>query len=290
MGEYLPYAGVNSVQEAVIGVHFQSFSNWSRKDAEHVVGGLKQDLPEFQKAEILDLVEIPANMPHMNIGVQHGPRDAQSSLAGFQLVRVSPDGNPERAIRYMPNSLTVHSMKYSCWNQMLSDSLTCIQEFILPKLSPGLMLEENPVVAISLRYIDRYMYSGSAEEASADMLFCKNDEFLTTRCFQSGASWHCNSGWFEDEADGSKTLNQLEVSSRVVDQISFATIDHNEVCHLRNPWRTPQSLDAPSSEGQMSLKDILESLHRKNKGLLEDLLVKSMLEKINLVKEFRDDS
>ena len=125
--------------------------------------------------------------------------------------------------------LAVNFLEYRNWKTTREASL----EYIKTVLS-SVPLEMNPVQAFTLRYIDRYTFDGPPHEPNARMLFQDGNAYMTPRCFESGAVWHCNSGWFELRDGGNRILNQLKVSSAAVDGVSTSTIDHNAILAIES--------------------------------------------------------
>ena len=271
MGEYLPYSGANSIQEAVVALHFRD------RVTEEAVGrarstvqaDLKDVFPHFK--DIQKVPEIQIN--EKGVSMKPGP----ASLAGFECSRVKADTKPARVLRFLDNMLAVNFLEYRDWQTTLRDSL----EYIGVVLS-SVTLSTNPVQAFSLRYIDRYTFNGPPDEPSAEMLFRNGNAYMAPRCFSGGPVWHCNSGWFELPDAGSRILNQLNVSSATIDGVSTSTVDHNAIWQLRVPRQTIDSLFEPSSNGNASLRDALDILHNSNGRILRDMLLPDMLTKIGM--------
>lgn len=270
MGEFLPYAGANSVQEAIIGVHLKN--EWALGDPLKFIEEVKPHLPEFPRAKPIQVAKISIDATNQNVVSSQG--EAQYRPVGFEFSCVAPDGSQEQAIRYMPGLLTIHFSKYKSWESVLSASRRHLAEFFLPSLN----LKTNPIRAISLRYIDKYTYTGDSEEARAGLLFKPNNRYISEQCFEVGPSWHCHTGWFEEESGHSKTLNQLNASGQVVNESAVVTIDHNEVCYLHELRKTIEDL----VNTRPNFESTLESLHRKNKLLLQNILLDDMLRRIGL--------
>ena len=142
-------------------------------------------------------------------------------------------------------------------------------------------MKENPVVAFSLRYMDRYTFDGPSDEPSADMLFRKGNSYITPYCFQAGPLWHCHSGWFEEHGDN-RILNQFNVGSQVVDQIPTVTIDHSAIYQLTMPRQTADALFQPPSGADTGIENVLKHLHGQNRSVLGDILKPEMLECIGM--------
>jgi uncharacterized protein (TIGR04255 family) len=272
MGEYLPYSGANSIQEAVVALHFRDMvaAEAVRRALNTAQAELKGAFPHFRDIyQVREEVQIGQG----GVSAKSGP----ARLAGFECSKVRADAKPARVLRFLDNMLAVNSLEYRNWQTTLKDSL----DYIRIVLS-SVPLATNPVQAFSLRYIDRYTFDGPPNEPHAALLFRDGNAYMAPRCFNVGPSWHCHSGWFEPHPAGNRILNQLNIGSAMVDSVSISTIDHNAIWQLRVPRQTIESLFESSSGENTSLKDALDFLHNRNGAILRDMLLSDMLEKIGM--------
>lgn len=271
MGKYLPYSGTHSIQEAVVALHFRGpFS------AEAVGRAQSNAQVELGKAfpRSGGIHELRVNQTGQGVVLQES---GSPRLAGFELSRVKADAKPSRVLRIVGNMLTANFLEYKNWKSTLKDSLSYIKAVLSP-----LPLVGNPVMAFSLRYIDRYTFDGPADEPRAEMLLRKGCGYITARCFEGGPLWHCHSGWFDPLETGDRILNQLNVGSAMVDQAPTVTVDHNAIYQLTAPRQTIEALFQPSSEKIAHLEHALNDLHRRNGMILRAMLVPDMLSAIGM--------
>ena len=274
MGQYLPYAGTNAIQEAVIGVHFGD--NFRPQAVERsraaVVAGLRE---EFPRSNDIHMAEVKIESTNPSFFRTEEVETAR--LGGFELLKVKSDGKPARVLRFVENMLTVNFLEYVNWESTLPNSL----EYIRLVLS-SVNLESNPITALSLRYIDRFTFDGPPNEAEAGLLLRQGNDHLTQQCFAGGPFWHCHSGWFEQISRKSRILSQLNVSSAMVDQAPTVTIDHNAIYQMKAPRQTIESLYEPPSGADSGLAGVLDRLHGLNGSILKDMLLPDMLERIGM--------
>ncbi len=271
MSEYLPYSGTHSIQEAVIAIHFRG-----RVSPEEV-----RYARDTAKAE-LDSVLPRLNEHHQvqEIKIEQGQLSQLSGeprLVGFELSKVQADAKPARVLRLFENMITVNFLQYKDWGTTLTASLGYTK-----LLLQAVKLPANPVQAFSLRYIDRYTYDGSLNEPNAGLLLRKGNDYIAPSCFGAGPLWHCHSGWFEALNSVDKILNQLNVGSTIVDQVSTVTIDHNAICQLSLPRQSIEALFEPPSGKDAGIEYALDRLHDKNGDILRNMLVPEMLDRIGL--------
>ena len=271
MGEYLPYAGTNSIQEAVLALHFLNMVTPEavERARNKAQADLRTALPKFTDIHRMPEIQIS----QAGVSTRSGP----ARLGGFECSKIRPDTKPARVLRFLDNMLAVNFLEYRNWKTTLEYSLAYIKTVL-----SSVPLETNPIQAFNLRYIDRYTFDGSPQEPNARMLFQNGNAYMAPRCFESGSMWHCNSGWFEVRDRGDRILNQLKVSSATVDGVSTSTIDHNAIWQLRVRRQTTESLFGQSSGENICFEDALNILHERNCEILRNMLLPDMLKKIGM--------
>ena len=210
---------------------------------------------------------------------QAPPTSVTTGLVGFQFSRIQLNGQPSRILSLANNVLSVSFMDYEGWPTVRQD----IERYVTPAVA-NLPLIDNPVMAYSLRFIDRYNYHGDHSEADAGQLFRKGSPYIAPQVFEAGATWHCNTGWFDTRVGtgGDRILHNVNIASRPLDMTSAVTVDHNATVQLESPRHSSDALFAPAPEEALRLLDTLNVLHDQNKNVLRDALLPEMLGKIGL--------
>ena len=274
MSEFLPYAGANSVQEVIAGIHFQRSLGLGNVD--RFLATVKPELTEFHRFNPIRLQEISLNVS--DLSPNEPQKNQPNPASGFEFISLGHDGKPERVIRYIPGNLTAHFTKYNGWKNILPASLRYLRELVLVRLD----LETNPVAAISLRFIDKYTYTGNSDEACPQFLFRSNTSHIAAHCFRTRGAWHCNTGWFEEELEKWRTLNQLNIENRIIDGSAVVTIDHSGTCYLQSPRKSTAEIDS-TSVPEAGFEGILNKLHARNKSILQGILQDDMLQRIGVM-------
>lgn len=270
--QYLPYSGAHSIQEAVIAIHFlHAFDPQAVMRAQDSVqANLKDVFPRSNQIHQAPEIRISQE------GVLTQEPEAAARLAGFEFSKVKADAKPARVLRLLGEALAVNFLEYEGWKATRKESLNYIRVVL-----SSLTLTENPVMAFSLKYVDRYTFDGPTDAPRADMLFREGNSYITPFCFQAGPMWHCHSGWFETHGDN-RILNQFNVGSSIVDQIAAVTIDHNAIYQLTTPRQTTESLFGQPSNIGSGIESVLEHMHGQNGSILKDVLRPEMLERIGM--------
>lgn len=274
MGEFLPYAGTNSVQEVVAGIHFQQ--SQERESAKDLIDAVKPELTEFQQFNPIHAVGLLMDMSSSGDGWLH--LTPPGSPSGFEFSRVGHDGTPEQTIRYARGDLTARFTKYSGWENVLSASLRYLRGVVLEKKTD---LDQKPVTSISLSFVDTYTYTGNRDESCAQLLFKSNAPHIAPHCFEAKGRWYSNTGWLETEMESGQTKNQLYIENRIAGESAVISIQHNGVFTLLSPRTSIPEIDSVE-DPEAGLEEILNRLHAGNKSVLRSILLDDMLQRIGV--------
>lgn len=273
MPEYLPFHEMHSIQEAQINLLFEGQFNQqaiegARQSANEALSGSLPHTTDIRSAELQ--INMPNPGSPIPIRASH-----QNQLVGFQMSAVKRNSQPARVLRLTDNILSVGILDYESWEV----TIQAVVNYLTPVLS-FLPLLENPINAFGIRIIDRYTFNGRPGDARAEMLLVRGNPYVTPQAFNSGANWHCNSGWFDYRLED-RVLHNLNVSSNRVELSSIVTIDHNATIQLSARRQSLLALMEPIG-GASGLEEVLNSLHDQNKTILREMLIPDMLEKIGL--------
>ena len=272
MGEYLPYSEQHSIVEAQIALLFAGeFDPPQMESARRAVeAGLEGQLP--RSAEIVQ-GSVRFDVTNRDTPVQTGP--LSSSLAGFEFSRTKGNGQPARVLRLTNNQILVSVLDYEAWETTCRAVIEYIETVLL-----ALALIGNPVLAIGLRFDDRYTFTGDHQAADAGLLFVEGNHYTAAHCFSAGPTWHCNTGWFTSHEAG-RVLHNLNVASALVDGASTATIEHAATLYLNTPRQSVEALFSPRTSNT-GFRPVLDALHDDNEDILRAILKPDMLAKIGL--------
>lgn len=269
MNTYLPYSEKHSVQEARIALHFQA--PFDRPDIERARNAAEADLKgalplAAERLGVGGTFTIDAASGEMTVAAM------QPDLAGFERSRVRGDGKPACTLIFSDAVLSVNVANYEGWEIACRQSV----EYMLVALSQ-LPLNVNPVMRISLQFIDRYAFNGALDDAGAHLLFRDDSEYIARRCFAAGPLWHCHTGWFDQDANG-RILNHLNIASAVIDGCPTITIDHSATLQLNLPRQSTDALQEPP-EPNADINAILNNLYNSNRAILGNILTPEMYHK-----------
>ena len=272
MAKYLPFRGNHSIVEAQANLLFPG-----QFDRQAVVAALGVAQAEL-RVDLPRSAEVRGGSMQIDISNPEAPSPIgtmSSDLVGFQLSNVQSNGQPARVVQLSGSILSVSIMDYQAW----LDSRQTVERYMRPVLS-SLALGQNPIIAFGLRFIDRFTFNGVPEEAQAGLLIAENSAHIAPQVFEVGASWHCNTGWFDFRA-GDRILHNLNIASNIVDFSSAVTIDHQATMHVGTVRQSMDTLFSPPGDAT-GFMEALDMLHDQNKEILKKVLKPEMLAEIGL--------
>ena len=267
-GVFQPLHAGHAIQEAIFFFSFgRSFTPPELESTVSLQEAFKESLPAFER---VDVYQIKLNEPGSP------PEASGLGLGGVVFQKRDVDGNLVRMVRIAQNIVGVHFVVYSRWDKVWPEARGLLKACV-----ERLNIQDNPITGVSLRYIDNFSFVGLPDAYSAESLFQRGSQYLTSKNFSSGHLWHNHSGWYDKCPSGRNVLNQLNVGTGIVVDQHQTLIDH---CISTDVGRLTISDDLfgqePSSE---ALLDVLMGyMHAGNRAVLLDLLTPSMAQRINL--------
>lgn len=270
-----PSRGSHAIQEAVFFVQFvPELDGIALQGLFSQLAELGETFPENQEEKKLTF----SIHPDGTTGFMQGPGARVYS-------RFGPDGGQDWSLRIAGDSLSVHSLNYTRWNEIWPLARDFLMG-VLAKIPGG-----TAIAGLGLKYVDRFRYSGSINNYDASILLKRDNRYISPRCFEVDDRWHSNTGWFARVSGVSdittlapECLNQLNVmSGREVsptETVVAVTIDHSLL--LRPTALGAFSIDG---DGRTKLDAIMQALHLDNKRTMSHLLTPAMCKRLNLVVE-----
>lgn len=275
MPAYLPFAGKNSIVEVSVGLQFAApLDQKISPSVDAIKAEFAKELPKYEPMQT-----ILVNVGIFPVVPPAAAAPSSSGVTGFNLSKLKNDGSPARLLRAMNNLLTIHFLEYEAWDKTKPDAVDYLRR-CLSKLD---VLASNPVIAILLRYMDRFTYDGDPETASTNGLLRNDSRFVPAQVINAGPHWHSNSGWYAPLIGATKTLNQLNIITGLAGTTLTVNIDHNSIYTLPRHYASLEQLFR-GADGFTSVDSILDRQHAANTEVMKGLLVDELLIAIGLIK------
>lgn len=227
--------------------------------------GLKDKLPKFRAVpgHTIDIDSGPGKMPSIN-----------TRRVGVDMRKYKSDGSIEWKLETSPKHIAVHCSDYTQWDIVRPEA-----KLLLQKALDLVGVSKSTLIALGLKFVDRFTYKGEEEKYHPSGLFYEDTPYLHRRAFNSGSRWHCHIGWFESfpTFKAVEFLNQLNVDAAYLPisgkRRHVTTIDHNVIAR-RGGAAILEENNIPD--------DLLDAMHDTNKKVLVKLLTQEMATRINL--------
>lgn len=216
-----------------------------------------------------------------------GGQAATDMLGGLEFARIAPNGEVSWLLRLSPDSLSVHCLDYTRWDEVWTEARNLLL-MALGKVPSGV-----GIAGVGLKNVDRFSYAGDMTAYRIEELFRHPSRYIAGVVYEAGQRWHCHTGWFaslDDVGDEilkqHEVLNQLNLSSgqevNPTGANTFVNIDHNMLV------RSNQVGELGISSGRHDwLDNLMSRLHFDNKKVLADILTDEVGRRINLAAEER---
>lgn len=266
----VPLAGHNAIEGATFSVTLKDVPPADAvarmRDA---INSFGDELPGEQTAPSIGLfVSFAGGMPPFGDAIRF-----VSKPNGFHSWRVQLTGN----------AIAVSCFEYTRFSEVWPRALKYL-EAILNAGGAEVMVAE-----ITHQYIDRFLYPGAPEEVAAnyrlDELLLPDSPYLTQQALKSGLLWHVFQGWFDNQTDRSRKLNQLNISNTENNGAAkiACVIDHRCIFQTAMGLQlSATDITKPAHAGISALDDVMRELHDDHKRVLKAVLQPAKLTEIGM--------
>ena len=121
---------------------------------------------------------------------------------GWQFTRNAANNAPLEAVVFDGMSLTYETTEYQKWDTFKRRTKKVLDDLLQTAC------QSVDFQSVSMEYIDRFMYVGTATEAAVDDLLIDIGPMLHASAASGKHLWHLHRGWFEELNHGKALINQ----------------------------------------------------------------------------------
>ncbi len=201
-----------------------------------------------------------------------------NNLAVFGFLK--PDGSSSWQMSIQDNQIAIVCNQYTRWKSV-KEQVIQLFLFVTDIL---LKLDDNmpDILSVSYEMKDVFVYNDKYEY-KLDSLLKRNTGRLLNSLFESDKYWHQDIGAFIEWSSDLKCLELIKVNSGQVGNRILISLTHVQELRL-NEGKVLKLDDLMRPKAQrLSLE--LEKMHKHNKALLREILVKDIQEEISLNME-----
>lgn len=192
-----------------------------------------------------------------------------------------PNGSAVWAARASHNEILITCSRYTRWGNTWPVALEVLMYMLRAAaevVAADDKLQELVINSMALRVTDRF--EGETEQYDLSNTL-KRGSYVAEHIFSAGSLWHCNSGWFDSDADG-QILSNLNIDTRRVQRKEFSLVGlgiiHKQQFRMSEvPVRVGGSDDVYAA-----LDKRMTTLHANNKTVLSRLLSNELSQRIQL--------
>ena len=268
-----PFAGQHAIQSAAFAVDFSAELNVSEiAQIRSAAVELKAEFPSIADQH-LTTVSL-----QFNPGRQNPPAvpAAAHDIGGFVMQQSGSETVPPVSIRQIVVSrgnVVIAINDYTRWVKFRSDV-----ERYLSILLRGVNSQKG-IAGVALQFSDVFVWRADPEDLDLKKVFSTTTQYLTPSVFNRGAMlWHSHHGYIVEQERPVEfsRLDNVNISCNMVGGIPQLQIliSHKAVFQ--------KALYKILDVNKLKVSEIMESLHKKNKEILADILSKEVQVKINL--------
>ncbi len=195
---FAPVHEAHSIEQVVFVLQFD------RPLSDSVFKKILDDSASFEEK----LPAVSQLMPQFAISFGNpGAMPPSLPSGGTSYRRISPNGTLDTELRIERNTITYLTTSYTRWSPTWEKA----KEFIYPLIAA--YMQHARIGAITLNYVDKYIWKGAPESFHPDLLIDKKSDLISRNIFNIEDFWHSHTGAFYKINDQVKRLLNFNVDA-----------------------------------------------------------------------------
>jgi uncharacterized protein (TIGR04255 family) len=226
----------------------------------------KGDLPGEADLQSLEVVFGPAV----------GSRRMQKTGKVFN--RARPDGTIENELRVERESITYITSAYSRWNAIWEQAQRYFNLLMPAYLALG------PPTALSLKYVDKFVWKGDPEQCVPGLLLREGSDYISPNLFRERDLWHSHTGAFRRSSNQVKRLVAVNadcVDEPVEDDVRRVVVISTVFTDMFNQPKYDSFEIAPNA-GPKFISEHMNLLHDESKVVFANVVNDEISKRIGL--------
>lgn len=268
MSDYKPCNSAHAVEQAVVGVRI----------AKPIQDALFQNVVA-EADRLANVYNLPGKMQLDPMALMMGKQvislgyhNDMLMAPGMLYCRIAPDGTTEEELTIERGAITYRTHKYERW----IDVSTKIENFLLPLVEKITEGQPSRVSVIELRCIDRFIAKNESDPSLSSAI--RDDSaFVARNLLDKNDMLHQHIGWFENETPQKRRLINLN--------LSVTSVNGNKelvILQVISDQGDLGNILSDTDHLNPSLLEKFNTLHRKDKEILKQILTDDLQKEINL--------
>lgn len=205
----------------------------------------------------------------------------QAETHGLMLSRTAPNGVIETELRIEPASITFRTTTYSRWQSIWEQANRYFQALT------GIYAEKNAISAISLNYIDKFVWSGDPTKCSPKQILKAQSPYIAPHVYSQTDLWHSHTGAFLRVDAQTKRLLNVNIDFLHEEPIAGSRKVIGISTVLTDMFNQPgyDSLVLPPVDASAFVANRMKSLHDYSKLVFADVISEDMGKRVALISK-----
>ena len=262
---FKPAGDRHAIQEVVFIVNFQRALTAVELDRFYNShDAWRPELPKSERPAVMQFFVGP--------GAPNGPPPPVVAPAIFQSFR--RDGGLDWQMQANQNWLAVNCLTYTRWDAISKQAMGLLEKGFLALGDDGLQIS-----AVTLQYIDLFIWDGELDSYDISDLVVLGSQFVPSDFKSDGPGWHIHTGSFDLSGtlqSGRRLMRRVHLDSQIENGTAVTRMDVSLTADYSadNGSHVPYEFNGVVSE--------FSKLHDENKSIMACVLSKGMQERISL--------
>jgi uncharacterized protein (TIGR04255 family) len=202
----------------------------------------------------------------------------QAEIHGLMLSRTAPNGVIETELRIEPASITFRTTTYSRWQSIWDQANRYFQALA------ELYAEKNAISAISLNYVDKFVWSGDPAQCSPKQILKAQSPYIAPHVYGQSDLWHSHTGAFLRVDAQTKRLLNVNIDFLHEEPIAGSRKIIGISTVLTDMFNQPgyDSLALAPADASAFVANRMKSLHDYSKLVFADVISEDMGKRVAL--------
>lgn len=201
-----------------------------------------------------------------------------SEFHGFVMSRTAPNGVVESELRLETTSITFRTTTYTRWQSVWDQASRYFAAVA------AIYAEKNAISAVSLNYIDKFLWSGDPAKCLPNQLLRPQSPYICPHVYGLKDLWHSHTGAFLRFDDKTKRLLNVNVEYSHDNPINDSRRLVGISTVLTDMFNQPDydSFDLSPEDVSGFLADRMRNLHDFSKSVFADVISDDMGKRVAL--------
>lgn len=203
---FVPLHEAHAIEQVIAHVAFSkeaTDAEFNQTKWQQFAATVFDTLPAFAPEPGVRIEQIAGIQPRMRTGIM-----------AYTFNRMHPDGTPALQLRVERDSVAFLTTSYSRWASFFQQSLDMLQPLTHERVRNGAR-----VSAVSLNYIDRFVWRGDDSTMDIEGLVRQDCPWVAPSIFRTRQDWHSHCGEFQMISESTRRLLNVNLDVSRIENV-----------------------------------------------------------------------